>query len=193
MALWLARHGETEWSRSGRHTGRTDLPLLPEGEAQARALGERLAGRPFARVLASPLGRALETARLAGFAGRVEVADLLTEVDYGEYEGRTGRDIRAERPGWELFRDGAPGGESPDDIAATADRIVAEAGRGDGDVLLFGHGHRLRSVAVRYLGLPVWVAGVLRLDAGSLSILGTEHDHVALILWNDRSIPGEPR
>ena len=183
MEIWLARHGATEWSRSGQHTGVTDLPLLPDGEEEARAIGRRLHGHGFGRVLCSPLSRARETARLAGFR-QPEVTDLLREVDYGRYEGLTTAQIQAHRPGWELFDDGSPGGEAPEQVAARADHLLAEIGDPDDDVLLFGHGHILRALAARYLGLEVGVAGLLRLDAGSLSILGHEHDHHALKLWN---------
>jgi probable phosphoglycerate mutase len=184
MEIWMARHGATEWSRSGQHTGITDLPLLAEGEDQARELGRRMSGHAFARVLSSPLARAVETARLAGFEAP-EITELLREVDYGEYEGRTTADIQAKRPGWELFDDGSPGGETPQQVASRADRLLGEIGEPEGDVLLFGHGHFLRAVAARYLGLGIHVAGLLRLDAGSLSVLGHEHDHHALRLWNE--------
>jgi len=180
----MARHGATEWSRSGRHTGVTDLPLLGDGEQEARAMGRRLEGRAFGRVLSSPLTRAKDTARLAGHP-QPEVTDLLREVDYGRYEGLTTSDIQAERPGWELFDDGSPEGETPNQIASRADRLLAEIGEPPGEVLLFGHGHILRAVAARYLGLDVRVAGLMRLDAGSLSVLGHEHDHRALKLWNE--------
>jgi len=183
MEIWLARHGATEWSRSGQHTGVTDLPLLPGGEEEARAIGDALRGHAFGRVLCSPMSRARETARLAGF-DQPEVTDLLREVDYGAYEGLTTAQIQADRPGWELFDDGSPAGQTPEQIAARADRLLTEIGEPDRDVLLFGHGHILRALATRYLGLDIRVAGLLRLDAGSLSILGHEHDHHALKLWN---------
>jgi probable phosphoglycerate mutase len=185
MDVWLARHGATEWSRSGQHTSFTDLPLIPDGEDEGRALGKRVAGHEFARVLSSPLTRALETARLAGFGDRVEVTDLLKEVDYGKYEGLTTREIHQDHPGWELFVDGSPGGESPEQLTERVDRLLESIGEADGDVLCFAHGHILRAVAARYLGLGVRVAGLLKLDAGSLSILGHEHDHRALQLWNE--------
>jgi broad specificity phosphatase PhoE len=191
MDIWLVRHGATEWSRSGRHTGSTDLPLLPEGEAQARVAGSKVEAHGFARVLSSPMARALETARVAGFADRVEATDLLREVDYGEFEGRTTADIRRDHPGWELFRDGCPRGESPAEIAARMDRFLGWVGHPDGDLLLFGHGHCLRALATRYLALPIPAAGLFRLDAGSLSILGHEHDHRALTLWNEACDPEE--
>jgi broad specificity phosphatase PhoE len=187
MDIWLARHGATEWSVSGRHTGRTDVPLIEDGERQARALGAWIDGHAFARVLSSPLRRARDTARLAGFDdARVEVTPLLAEVDYGEYEGVTTRDIVAARPGWEVFRDGSPGGETPDEIAERAARLLEFVGEPGGDVLLFGHGHILRAVAAVYLGLPIADACLLRLDAGAISILGHEHDHPAVSLWNLR-------
>jgi broad specificity phosphatase PhoE len=185
MEIWLARHGATEWSRSGQHTGVTDLPLLPDGEEDGRQLGRRIGDHPFERVLSSPLQRALETARLCGFGDRVEVTDLLVEVNYGEYEGVRTKDIQNDRRGWELFEHGSPGGESPDEIAARVDRLLEEIGEPEGDVLMFGHGHCLRALTARYLGLAVRVAGLLKLEAGSLSILGHEHDHTALILWNE--------
>jgi probable phosphoglycerate mutase len=187
MDIWLARHGATEWSVSGRHTGTTDLPLNPEGERQARTVGAWIGDHPFVRVLSSPLLRARETARVSGFDNHgVEVTPLLSEVDYGEYEGMTTADIVAARPGWELFRDGSPAGETPQEIAARAGRLLAFIGRPDGDVLLFGHGHLLRALATVYLGLAIEAAGLLRLDAGTVSILGREHGHPALALWNLR-------
>ena len=147
---------------------------------------KRLAGHEFVRVLSSPLIRARETGRLAGFGDRVEVTDLLTEVDYGKYEGLTTHEIREDHPGWELFVDGSPGGESPGEVAARADRLLEMIGDPDGDVLCFAHGHILRALAARYLGLEIRAAGLLKLDAGSISILGHEHDHGALQLWNEQ-------
>jgi broad specificity phosphatase PhoE len=184
MEIWLARHGATEWSRSGQHTAVTDLPLLPEGEEEARRLGKRLGAHRFGRILSSPMSRARETARLAGFE-ELEVTDLLREADYGSYEGLTSKQIHVDRPGWELFVDGSPGGETPQQISDRADRLLEFIGERDEDVLCFAHGHILRAVAARYLGLAIAVAGLLRLDAGSLSILGHEHDHRALKLWNE--------
>jgi broad specificity phosphatase PhoE len=191
MDLWLARHGETQWSLSGRHTGVTDVPLTPNGTQQARALGTLIGDHPFSRVLSSPLLRALETARLAGFADRVEVSDLLREYDYGAYEGRTTADIQIERPGWDLFRDGCPGGESPDEVATRMGRFLAQLGRVESDVLLFGHGHSLRALAAMYLDSPIGLAGRLSLGAGSLSILAHEHGQAAFALWN-RSVRPPP-
>jgi broad specificity phosphatase PhoE len=187
MDIWLARHGATEWSVSGRHTGTTDLPLGSDGERQARALGAWIGDHPFVRVLSSPLLRARQTARVSGFDdNRVDVTPLLSEVDYGEYEGTTTADILATRPGWELFRDGSPAGEAPQEIAARAGRLLAVIGHPGGDVLLFGHGHMLRALAAVYLGLEIEAAGLLRLDAGTISVLGREHGHPALALWNLR-------
>ncbi len=184
MDLWLARHGETRWSLSGRHTSATDVPLTANGAQQARALGAMIGAHPFSRVLSSPLARALDTARLAGFADRVEVSDLLREYDYGAYEGRTTADIQLERPGWDLFRDGCPGGESPDEMATRMEGFLAQLGGAEGDVLLFGHGHSLRALAATYLDAPIGLAARLSLGAGSLSILGHEHGHSAIALWN---------
>jgi probable phosphoglycerate mutase len=182
--IWLARHGATEWTVSKQHTGSTDLPLIPDGEEDARAMGRRLAGIEFATVMTSPLRRARETARLAGFP-EPRVNELLREVDYGEYEGVTTKDIQEQRPQWELFRDGSPGGETPDQIAARMDQLLLDLADEPGPILLFGHGHCLRGLAARYLGLEIWVAGLMALDAGSLSTLGEEHDHPALRLWNE--------
>ncbi|HEX9375389.1 MAG TPA: histidine phosphatase family protein [Actinomycetota bacterium] len=186
--IWLARHGATEWSHSGQHTGSTDLPLLADGEEQARAMGPRLAPIGFSTVRSSPLRRARETARLAGFP-EAGITDLLREVDYGEYEGVTTRDIQKTRPQWELFRDGCPGGETPDQVAARMDQLLLDLADEPGPILLFGHGHCLRALATRYLGLEIWAAGLLRLDAGTLSTLGEEHGHVALKLWNEPALP----
>jgi probable phosphoglycerate mutase len=184
--LWLARHGETEWTIARRHTGRTDVPLTPRGEAQATALGTRLAGIEFALVLVSPLQRARRTAELAGFGdGRVELDEDLMEVDYGEYEGRTTAEIRRARPDWELWRDGCPGGETIVDAARRAERALARARAADGPVLLVGHGHLTRTLATRALCLDPANGRHLSLDPAALSIVGTEHAAPALRLWND--------
>lgn len=182
--IWLARHGATEWSRSGQHTGSTDLPLIADGEEEARKMAPRLAGIGFGTVMTSPLRRARETARLAGFPD-ARVNQLLLEVDYGEYEGVTTKNIQSERPQWELFRDGSPGGETPEQVAARMDQLLLDLADEPQPVLLFGHGHCLRALATRYLGLDIWVAGLMALDAGSLSRLGEEHGHPALRLWNE--------
>lgn len=189
MALWLVRHGETAWSLSGQHTSTTDLPLTPEGELQAVAIGKLLAGRTFDHVLSSPRTRAMDTTRLAGFGERLEMLEALVEVDYGEYEGRTTHEIHEISPGWELFRDGSPGGETPTDISAHADAALAESTAHGGNLLLFGHGHLFRALGARFLGLPISVAAQLRLDAGSISVLQVERDGPTVVLWNRRVAP----
>jgi broad specificity phosphatase PhoE len=186
MAIWLARHGETEWTVSGRHTGSTDIALIREGELQAIALGTLLAERSFAHVFASPMRRAQETARLAGFGERFEVVEDLREVDYGEYEGVTTAEVHDRDPGWELFRDGSPGGESPEQMTERVDRLLSRLKGLRGDVLLFGHGHTFRVTAARFLGLPISSATNLRLDAGTLSILAVGRDGPSLVVWNRR-------
>ena len=185
--LWLARHGETEWSRSGRHTGRTDVPLTVGGERQARALGERLRDVTFALVLASPLERARRTAELAGFGDALELDADLVEVDYGDYEGRTTAEILRMRPGWDLWRDGCPGGETIALAAVRAERVLARARAANGPVLLIGHGHLTRTLASRALTLAPDHGRHLALDPASLSIVGSEHATPALRLWNDES------
>ena len=185
MQLWLVRHGETEWSRERRHTGRTDVPLSPAGEEEARRLGVRLARERFDRVFSSPLGRALDTARLAGFGARVVARGELVEFDYGQYEGLTTPQIRARNPGWDLFRDGCPGGET---VAAVAERVrpfLAAVTDADEQVLVFGHGHALRIMSAVYLDLPPEAARHLFLLNASVSVLGTEHDWPALLRWNE--------
>jgi broad specificity phosphatase PhoE len=186
-AILLVRHGETEWSRSGQHTSATDLPLLDEGTARAEALGRRLAGRSFALALSSPLTRARETARLAGLAGATEVTDDLRELGYGDYEGRTTLEIRAERPGWDLWRDGAPRGEPLAAAAARVDRVIARAERAGGDVVLFAHGHILRILGARWLGLAPEAAASLALSTAALCDLGYERERRVIWLWNDTS------
>jgi probable phosphoglycerate mutase len=187
--LWLARHGETAWSRAGRHTGRSDIPLTPEGERQAIALGERLRGIDFALVLSSPLERARRTAELAGLGAVLELDEDLMEVDYGEYEGRTSAEIRDERPDWDLWRDGCPGGETIAQAAARAERVLARAcaHAPAGRVLLVGHGHLTRTLASRALTLAPDHGRHLALDPASISIVGGEHAVPALWLWNDAS------
>lgn len=179
----LIRHGETEWSRDGRHTGRTDVPLTPAGEAAARAVAPVLADRRFALVLSSPLTRALRTAEIAGADG-VRVDDDLREWDYGGYEGRTTSDIRLERPGWYLWTDGVPPGdddhpgETVDQVGERADRVLARIAPAveDGDVLLVGHGHALRVLTARWLGQPPDHGRLIALDTATLSVLGHEHE-----------------
>jgi probable phosphoglycerate mutase len=185
--VWLARHGETAWTLTGQHTGRTDLPLTARGERNARSLAARLHGNTFAAVFTSPLQRAARTCELAGFGPVAQINPDLTEWDYGAYEGRTTAAVHAERPGWRLFRDGCPDGESPAAVGARADRVVGRLRQVTGDVLLFGHGHFLRVLAARWLGLPPGDARCFLLTTASLSILGYEHGpgQPALRLWND--------
>jgi probable phosphoglycerate mutase len=182
--LWLVRHGETEWSASGRHTSRTDVDLTPDGEAAASALGERLSGARFARVLTSPRLRARRTAALAGFAG-AEVVDDLVEWDYGADEGLTTAEIRADRPGWTVWADGPRGGETADDVRRRADRLIALARAADGPVLAFSHGHLCRVLGARWLGLEVAAGAHLRLSTASVSVLAWEREAPALLHWND--------
>jgi broad specificity phosphatase PhoE len=183
--VWLLRHAETEWSRTRKHTGRTDVPLTDEGRAHARLLRERLAGHRFALVLTSPLGRARETAELAGLGDGAQPRDDLLEWDYGDYEGRTTKEIRAARPDWYLWRDGCPGGESPAEVHRRADAVVAEALRMEGDVALFAHGHVLRAIAARWLEQPVLTGGRLALDTGTISVLGFEREVRVVWRWNE--------
>jgi broad specificity phosphatase PhoE len=191
--LYLVRHGETEWSRARRHTGRTDLPLSPVGEAEARALGTHLRGLEVDRVLSSPLTRAVSTAKLAGFGDQVEVDDALLEFDYGEYEGLTTPEIRAARPDWDLFRDGCPGGETVEAVADRTRPLLDELSTGPlppARVMLFGHGHQLRILTACYLGLPPDAARHLFLGTASLSVLGVEHGWPAILLWNEQEGSG---
>jgi broad specificity phosphatase PhoE len=190
VELYLVRHGETEWSRARRHTGRTDLPLSPAGEAEARALGTHLHGLPVDRVLSSPMKRAVATARLAGFGDRLETHPALIEFDYGEYEGLTSTEIWAMRPGWDLFRDGCPGGETVAEVAERTRSLLAELAVGEGRVLLFGHGHTLRILTVCYLGLAPETARHLFLGTASVSVLGVEHTWPAILLWNEQQGSG---
>jgi broad specificity phosphatase PhoE len=178
----LVRHGETEWSRELKHTGRTDVPLTEEGERQARGLAEALHGREFALVLSSPLHRAVETARLAGL--EPELRDDLREWDYGDYEGRRTAEIREEIPDWTIWRYGAPNGESLEEVGARADRVISEIRGVDGDVLVFAHGHLLRVLATRWLGLDAMDGRLFALDAGTLSALGYEREQPVIRSWN---------
>lgn len=185
--VYLARHGETEWSLSGQHTGRTDLPLTPRGEDHARKLGTRLQGLSISKVFSSPLRRAARTCELAGFAAQAELDDDLMEWDYGQYEGRRSAEIHAERPDWQLFRDGCPGGEMPDDVGARADRVVSRIRATDGNVLLFSSGHILRVLTARWLGLGAAGGRFFLLSTASLSVLTYEHNlkEPVIKLWND--------
>jgi broad specificity phosphatase PhoE len=180
----LVRHGETEWSRAGKHTGRTDVPLTEGGRNQAKMVGAALRSRRFAAVWTSPLSRALETCRLAGFGDVAVLKDELVEWDYGEYEGRTTLDVRSERPGWTLWRDGVPGGETVDEVAARVDRALAEVASAGGDVLVFAHGHVLRVLAARWLGLEPEGGRLFALDPATLSVLGFERETRVIRLWN---------
>lgn len=187
--FWLVRHGETQWSASGRHTGLTDIPLNATGEERARALSRRLAGHTFAHVWTSPLARARRTCELAGFGDAAQVDPDLVEWDYGQYEGITTAQIRQDRPDWSLFRDGCPGGESLEAIGARADRVIARLREADGPAILFSSGHFLRVLAARWLGLDAAYGRLLLLGTASLSILGYEHNNPAepvLKLWNER-------
>ena len=185
--IYLARHGETVWSREGRHTGRTDLPLTEQGERNAERLRERLAGLDFVKVLTSPLQRAKRTCELAGFGALAQVEPDLVEWNYGDYEGIRTAEIRKKRPDWALFRDGCPNGESPADVAARADRVVARICPIKDNVLIFSSGHFLRVFAVRWLGLEPLAGKYLMLDTASLSALSYEHDlcDPAIRVWND--------
>jgi broad specificity phosphatase PhoE len=183
----LVRHGETEWSTSGQHTGNTDIPLTDMGRRQAEALGARLVAWNFARVLSSPLSRALETCRLAGLDEGVEVTDDLREWDYGDYEGRRTVDIREERPGWDLWAHGVPGGETVDDVGRRADRVLELARATDGHVALFAHGHVLRVAGARWMGLPPVNGGRLGLSTATISVLAWERERPVVHRWNDEA------
>jgi len=185
--VYLARHGETAWSITGQHTGLTDLPLTAVGESNAMKLGGALKGLRFTKVFSSPLRRAWQTCELAGFRANVEVLHDLVEWDYGEYEGLRSEEIHAERPNWELFRDGCPGGESPEQVAARADRVVDVVRSVSGNVLLFSSGHFLRMLAARWTGIDTVDARSLMLSTASLSVLGYEGsiERPAIRLWND--------
>jgi len=185
--VYLARHGETAWSLSGQHTGLTDLPLTERGESNARRLAERLNGLSFAKVFSSPLQRARRTCELAGFGDRAEIDRDLLEWNYGEYEGRRTADIHKERPDWQLFRDGCPGGESPQQVGARADRMIKRTREIHGNVLIFSSGHFLRVLTARWLGLEPVGGKYFLLSTASLSALGYEHNlsRPVIQLWND--------
>ncbi|MEU9363915.1 histidine phosphatase family protein [Streptomyces avermitilis] len=188
--ILLARHGQTEWSLLGKHTGRTDIPLLEEGRRGAKLLGERLHRAPFdglfdAEIRTSPLARARETCELAGFGDRATSWDTLMEWDYGAYEGMTPAEIQGVRPGWFIWRDGVPEGETLAQVSARADEVVAWARAEDRDVLVFAHGHILRSIGARWLGLPIDFAARIRLSPTSLSVLGWAYGEAAIESWND--------
>jgi broad specificity phosphatase PhoE len=187
QTLVLVRHGETEWSATGRHTSVTDVPLTDRGREAAARLRSRLAGFEFALVLASPRARARETAALAGLGERAEVDEDLAEFAYGEYEGRTTADIREERPGWSVWNHSAPGGETAAQVGARADRVIERVTVVDGDVAAFAHGHLLRVLGARWIGLDPVYGGHLGLDTGSVCELGYERERRAIWVWNDTS------
>ncbi len=191
--LWLVRHGETEWARLGRHTGRTDIPLTDVGRAQAAALGRRLRGERFSLVLASPLSRAWETAGLAGFGAVAQAEADLMEWDYGAFEGRTTIEIREGLPDWSIWTGPWPDAETIDDVSARADRVLARTAAVDpeGDVLLFGHGHLLRVLAARWLGLDGASGGLFGLSTATVSVLGWDRDRRVIETWNEAChLPG---
>ncbi|RNL77286.1 histidine phosphatase family protein [Nocardioides marmorisolisilvae] len=181
--LWIVRHGETEWSRDGRHTSRTEVSLTASGEQAAARLADRLAGVEFGLVLTSPRQRARRTAELAGFP-HAHVEDDLAEWDYGDYEGITTAQIRQRVPAWTVWTDPCPGGETADQVGARLDRVVAKARAHGGRVLVFGHGHASRALACRWLGLPVTEGRLLRLDTATVSVLGYEHETAVVARWN---------
>jgi probable phosphoglycerate mutase len=182
--VYLVRHGETEWSLNGRHTGSTDIPLTANGKEVARELGAKLKGLEFAAVWSSPMSRAIDTARLAGFEHHVRLDDKLKEWDYGDYEGKTTPEIREIHPDWFLWRDGCPGGESPAQVGARADGLIEEVRAVQGDVLLFAHGHILRVITSRWLGYPPGDGMHFSLGTATLSILGWEREAASIWRWN---------
>ncbi len=183
--VWLVRHGETEWARLGRHTSRTDVPLTETGREQASALGHRLTGARFDLVLTSPLSRAAETARLAGFSDVAVVEPDLREWDYGALEGRLTAEIREDHPGWSIWTGPWPEGETVEEVGARADRVLARIHAADGDVLLFSHGHFLRVLAARWLGLPAVSGGLFALGTATVSILGSDRENAVIETWNE--------
>jgi probable phosphoglycerate mutase len=182
--IWLVRHGETEWSKSGQHTGRTDIPLTETGEQQGKALGRHLAGHQFALVLTSPLSRARETCRLAGFETGAEVSDDLLEWNYGIYEGRTTAAVRVEQPGWSIWTTPIPQGETVDQVGERARRVIARAAAVPGDVALFAHAHFLRILGACWIGLPPIHGRTLTLGTASISMLGYERETRVIQVWN---------
>lgn len=182
--VYVVRHGETEWSLSGQHTGVTDIPLTENGRAVARRLKPILAEQAFALVLTSPLSRARETCELAGLGARAAIEPDLKEWNYGEYEGLTSEQIHAKRPGWMVFRDGCPGGESPKQVGARADRVIARVRAATGDVALFAHGHLFRVLVARWIGFPPEAGQHFLLDTATLNVLGYYRDSPAVQVWN---------
>jgi probable phosphoglycerate mutase len=188
----LVRHGETEWSKDGRHTGTTDIPLTEHGRDEARHLRPILQQWQFALVLSSPLQRALDTCRLAGYGEEVQLRKDLAEWDYGRYDGKTSTEIAAQRPDWSLWRDGGPGGETATDVGKRVDRVIAEVRRVDGNALLFAHGHVLRVLAARWLGQPPEAGRYYALETAAVSVLGYEHDDSVIRRWNQSSAVPAP-
>jgi probable phosphoglycerate mutase len=182
--VFIVRHGETEWSLSGRHTGRTDLPLTERGRERASELKPLLADHPFSLVLCSPLRRARQTCELAGFGGVAELDDDLHEWDYGDYEGLTTSEIRAQRPDWDLWRDGCPNGETPDEIQVRADRVLGRLRAADGEALAFAHGHILRVLSARWIELTARGGARFQLSAGAIGVLGHERETATISEWN---------
>jgi len=183
--IWLVRHGETEWSLTGRHTGRSDIPLTPRGVRQAEMLGRRIGARRFARVVTSPLSRARDTCRLSGQGARAELSPDLREWDYGRWEGRTSLEIRREVPDWTIWTGAVPGGETVDQVGERVDRVLERVRGSPGDVILFAHGHVLRILAARWLGLSARDGRYLGLDTASLSSLGHEREQPVVRSWNE--------
>jgi broad specificity phosphatase PhoE len=182
--LWLVRHGETSWSAAGRHTGRTDLPLDEDGRRQASSIAASLADHGFTQVLTSPLRRAHETCAIAGYGDGAIVVDDLQEWDYGDYEGLTTDEIRTPRPGWSLWRDGCPGGETAAQVADRADRVIARVRGGVGDTIVFSHGHLLRVLASRWLSLDAADGALLALNTATVGVLGWEREQAVIRRWN---------
>jgi broad specificity phosphatase PhoE len=183
--VWLVRHGETEWARLGRHTGRTDIPLTDLGRHQATAVAAKLVGHRFALVLSSPLSRALDTAHLAGYATSVQTTDDLLEWDYGADEGRTTHDIRIDRPGWSIWDDGPDGGESIEDVATRVDRVIERVRGQTGDALLFAHAHVLRILAARWIEQSPRLGRAFVLSTATVSVLGWEREQPVVERWNE--------
>jgi broad specificity phosphatase PhoE len=193
--IYLIRHGETAWSLSGQHTGRTDIPLTENGEKEARGLADRLRAVTFSRVITSPRRRAQQTCELAGLGAVAEIDPDLAEWDYGDYEGQRSKEIRQGRPHWDLFRDGCPRGESPAQVSDRADRVTARLRALEGRVAIFSHGHFGRVLAVRWIGLPLSEARRFLLHIASLSILGYDHNSIeepVITLWNASASVGSP-
>jgi broad specificity phosphatase PhoE len=189
LEIWLVRHGETEWSVTGAHTGITEVPLTDRGRSQAAMIGRQLEGKHFVRVLTSPRERAKDTCRLAGFGNVAEIEDGIQEWNYGSYEGKTTSEIRQVRPEWSIWRDGVPDGETIDQVATRAKKIIVDCERGPGPVLLFSHAHFLRVLAACWLGLPAEAGRLFGMDVASLSVLGYERENRVIRLWNDPASP----